>query len=224
MNARVARRLVLGTGIIAALGAVYVRRVEPWLRRWGATEAESSAALPVDDLVEPGAHAVTRAITVHAPVDDVWPWLVQIGQDRAGFYSYTWLENLVGAGMRNATKVHPEWQTRHAGDTVWLADERRWGARGRQVAALADAPRALVLVSPPDWERLQRGQKASGAWAFFLEPAGELETRLVIRSSGGAVGTHLFDAVHFLMEQKMMRGLRDRADVATESARETVRT
>jgi hypothetical protein len=189
------------------------------LRQWGATETESWAALPVDDLVEPDAHSITRAITVHAPVDDVWPWLVQIGQDRAGFYTYTWLENLVGAGMRNATSLHCEWQARRTGDTVWLADERRWGGRGCQVAALVDAPRALVLVSPSDWERLQQGQKASGAWAFFLEPAGEFKTRFLVRSSGGPVGTHLFDAVHFLMEQKMMRGLRDRVEAETSSAR-----
>jgi hypothetical protein len=84
-----------------------------------------------------------------------------------------------------------------------------------QVAAMVDAPRALVLVSVSDWERLQQGRKASGAWAFFLEPAGEFETRFLVRSSGGPVGTHLFDAVHFVMEQKMMRGLRDRAEAAT---------
>ena len=72
--------------------------------------------------------------------------------------------------------------------------------------------RALVLVSPEDWNRLQRGERASGAWGFFLEPLDDTTTRFVIRSSGGAVGTHLFDAVHFLMEQKMMRGLRRRAE------------
>jgi hypothetical protein len=206
---------VFGLGAAAALGVEYVRRVEPWLRRWGATDAELSATLPVDDLVEPHARSITRAITLHAPVDDVWPWLVQMGQDRAGFYSYTWLENLVGAGMHNARSVHPEWQTRRTGDTVWLANEARWGGRGRQVAALVDAPRAMVLVSPSDWERLQQGRKASGAWAFFLEPAGEFETRFIVRSAGGPVGTHLFDAVHFVMEQKMMRGLRDRAEAAS---------
>ena len=210
---------MLGAGVAGILGVEYVQRFEPWLRHWGATEAESSAALPVDDLVELDAYSITRAITVHAPVDDVWPWLVQIGQDRAGFYSYTWLENVVAAGMRNATRVHPDWQERRSGDTVWLADQDRWGGRGRQVAALVNPPRALVLVSPDDWGRLQHGQRASAAWSFFLEPAGELQTRFLIRSSGGAVGTHVFDAIHFLMEQKMMRGLRDRAEAVAGTAR-----
>jgi hypothetical protein len=166
----------------------------------------------VDDMVDPGACRITRALTVHAPIQDVWPWLVQIGQDRAGFYSYTWLENLVGAGMRNASTLHRDWQERRTGDSVWLASEARYHDRGRQVAALVEAPHALVLVSPADWARLARGERASGAWAFFLEPHGPFATRLLIRSSGGAVGTHVFDAIHFVMEQKMMRGLRDRAE------------
>jgi hypothetical protein len=196
-----------------ALAVAYVRRVEPWFRRWGATDDEVAGTLPVDELVTPGVRTTTRAITVHAPVEDVWPWLVQIGQDRAGFYSYTWLENLVGAGMHNASTVHPEWQVRRSGDTVWLANTARWGERGRQIAAQVAYPGALVLVSPADWSRLQRGERASGAWSFFLVPRGDT-TRFLIRSSGGAVGTHLFDALHFLMEQKMMRGLRARVEQA----------
>jgi hypothetical protein len=196
----------------AALAGAYVAFVEPRIRRWGATDDELAASLPVDELVEPGVTTTTRAITVRAPIQDVWPWLVQIGQDRAGFYSYTWLENLVGAQMHNAQAVHAEWQERFEGDSVWLASEARYRDRGRQVAALVEVPRALVLVSPVDWDRLQRGDRASGAWAFFLEPHGTESTRFLIRSSGGAVGTHFFDALHFLMEQRMMRGLRDRAE------------
>ncbi len=214
------RRAASAVGVSGALaGAVlvvaYRSRVEPWLRSWGATAAEDACALPVDTLVDPGVDHVTRAITVHAPIDDVWPWLAQIGQDRAGFYSYSRLENLVGAGMHNAAAIHPEWQHREEGDSVWLASERRWGDRGRQLAAIVDAPHALVLVSPDDWARLQRGERAHGAWGFFLEPHGDFRTRLLVRSSGGPVGTHLFDLVHFVMEQKMMRGLRDRAEAAT---------
>ena len=146
-------------------------------------------------------------ITVNAPVEDVWPWLIQIGQDRAGFYSYTWLENLVGAGMRNASSVRPEWQSREAGESVWLASERRYHDRGRQVVALVEPETALVLVSPEDWRRLQQGaRRSAGAWSFFLAPNGDGRTRFIIRSSGGPVGSHVFDALHFLMEQKMMRG------------------
>jgi len=205
--------LVAAAALVGAMAA-YSAWCEPWSRRWGATDDELDARLPVDDMVVPDAVVTTRAITVHAGIDDVWKWLVQIGQDRAGFYSYTWLENLVVAGMHNAHRVHPEWQARERGDQVWLADERRFQGRGCQVAALVDRPHGLVLVSPDDWNRLQRGERATGAWGFFLESVDEHCTRLLVRSSGGPVGTHLFDAIHFLMEQKMMRGLRDRAEAA----------
>jgi hypothetical protein len=209
------RRLLLAVGgaaLVAAAVRAYTACFEPWMRRWGATNHELDMALPIDDIVEPGAAFVTRAITVHAPIDDVWVWLVQIGQDRAGFYSYTVLENLVGAGMRNADRVEPEWQRREVGDSVWLADRRRWNSRGEQIAALVDPPRSLVLVSPADWKRLQNGDRATGAWGFFLVPVGPGDTRFVVRSSGGPVGTHAFDLVHFIMEQKMMRGVRNRAE------------
>jgi hypothetical protein len=207
--------VALGAGLAVGAAVAYLRTLEPRLRRWGATDEEVHRPLVVDDLVEPGVAAVTRAITVNAPIADVWAWLAQIGQDRAGFYSYTCLENLVGAGLHNADTLVPEWQTRNEGDTVWLASERRWHERGRQIAAVVDPPCALVLVSPVDWARVQRGERATGAWGFVLEPRGEFRTRLLVRSSGGAVGTHLFDGLHFVMEQKMMRGLRDRAEAAT---------
>ncbi|HEU5308584.1 MAG TPA: hypothetical protein VFW97_14755 [Acidimicrobiia bacterium] len=202
-------------GVTGAAVAAYVRKVEPWFRRWGATGDEVSGKLAVDDLVEPGVDATTRAITIRAPIDDVWPWLAQIGQDRAGFYSYARLENLVGAGMHNARSVHAEWQDRSRGDSVWLAEERRYHDVGRQVAALVEPPHALVLVSPDDWDRLERGARATGAWGFFLVPCGDTCTRFIIRSSGGPVGTHLFDALHFVMEQKMMRSMRDRVEALT---------
>ncbi len=206
---------VVGATLGLAALVAYLRRVEPWSRTWGATDAEIAAPLPIDDLVVEGAPATTRAITVHAPIDDAWAWLVQIGQDRAGFYSYTRLENLVGARMHNADSVHAEWQERARGDTIWLADPARWGTRGQQVVALVDPPRALVMTSPDDFDRLERGERAHAAWGFFLVPNGERSTRFVVRSSGGPVGAHVFDGIHFLMEQRMMRGLRDRAEAVT---------
>ena len=130
-----------------------------------------------------------------------------MGEDRAGFYSYSWLERAIGARMCNADAVHPEWQALDVGDTVWLA--RRYGETGRQVVAAIEPGSFLVLVSPEDFARLQRGEKASGAWAFHLRRTGS-RTRLLVRGSGGAVGHAVFDIPHFVMEQKMLRGIRDR--------------
>ena len=92
--ARLLRPLVI---LGAALPWVYMLLIRPWHLRWGATEEEIEKPLPGDDLVpEPGSQ-FTRAITVNAPAEEVWPWLAQVGQDRGGVYSYEWLESLSGA-------------------------------------------------------------------------------------------------------------------------------
>nr|WP_090280528.1 hypothetical protein [Mycolicibacterium komanii]CRL76637.1 hypothetical protein CPGR_04551 [Mycolicibacterium komanii] len=196
--------------VMAVLGgaALYRGHVRPWIYTWGATEPEITAELPGDELVATDAPRTTRAVTIDAPIDSVWPWLVQIGEDRAGFYSYSVLERAVGARIHNAERIHPEWQDLAVGDTVWLA--RRYGEAGRQVVAALEPRAYLALVSPEDFERLQRGEKAGGAWIFHLRRTGSW-TRLLVRGSGGAVGHALFDVAHFVMEQKMLRGIRDRA-------------
>src|SRR3712207_3373722 len=120
---------------LAILGAVlpwaYAFVVRPWHLRWGATEEEASNPLPDDELVPNPAIESTRAITVNAPVEEVWPWLAQVGQVRGGFYSYEWLENLAGCRMRNAGRIHPEWQHREVGESVFRSEERRVGKEGR---------------------------------------------------------------------------------------------
>jgi hypothetical protein len=76
--------------------------------------------MPGDELLRPGAPTTTRAITIDAPPDVVWPWLAQLGQDRAGFYSYRWLENLAGCRMPDVREIRPDWQDRRVGQTVPL--------------------------------------------------------------------------------------------------------
>lgn len=185
-----------------------------WIYHWGASAEEAEAILPGDNLVAARTVRTTRAVTIAAPAETVWPWLVQIGEDRGGFYSYDLLERLVGAHIDNADAIHPEWQTLVVGDSIWLA--RRYGEVARQVVAAVEEGSHLVLLSAPDFERIQRGEKASGAWAFYLLPEGERRTRLLARGSGGAVGNICFDVLHFVMEQKMLRGIRDRAEAGTE--------
>jgi hypothetical protein len=177
--------------------------------RWGTTPEEYAGGLPGDDLVCDGAVRTTRAITIHAPVDAVWPWLAQIGEDRAGFYSYSVLERAVGAHIRNADDIHPEWQDVQAGDTVWMA--RRYGRNASQAVAAVEPGSFLILVSQDDYDALENGGKASGSWAFHLREDGG-HTRLIVRGSGGPTGHVSFDIPHFVMEQKMLRGIRDRAE------------
>jgi hypothetical protein len=90
--------------------------IHPWLMDWGTTPAEQSMALLGDDRpTSPGPY-FTRAITINAPPEQVWPWLLQIGQDRGGFYSNDWLANLIGVNIHNANAMHLEWQPRQLGD------------------------------------------------------------------------------------------------------------
>jgi hypothetical protein len=94
------------TGILVAYSFV----LRPWHMRWGATASEITMSLPGDAYILPQTIVSTRAITIRAPVAAVWPWIVQLGQGRGGFYSYEWLENLFAAGMHNADQITPELQ------------------------------------------------------------------------------------------------------------------
>jgi hypothetical protein len=206
------RTVVLASAIAGAGALAYSRVVRPWMATWGANDGELTAVLPGDDLLRGDAPRMTRAITIAAPVDEVWRWLVQIGEDGAGFYSYSWLERLALTDMHNADHIEPAWQERARGDTIWLA--QRYGDLGRQVAAVLEPQRALVMVGPRDFDAIEHGDKAAGSWGFFLQPIDDEHTRLIVRSSGGPVGTPLFDVIHFVMEQKMMRGIKERAERA----------
>lgn len=203
------QRPYLAVLLAAASAAIAYRiRVRPWMYTWGADDDEIAATLPGDDWIVAGSPRTTRAITIDAPVETVWPWLAQIGEHRGGFYSYSLLERAVGCDIHNADHIHPEWQDLHAGDTVWLA--RAYGEAGRMVVATVAPNSHLVLMAPADFARTRHEQKASGAWGFHLRGDND-RTRLIVRGSGGAAGHAWFDVAHFVMEQKMMRGIRKRA-------------
>ena len=186
---------------LALLGAAfpwaYAFVIRPWHLRWGATGEEVDKPLPGDDLVpEPGIES-TRAITVEAPAGKVWPWLAQVGQDRGGFYSYEWLENLAGAQMHNADRVHPEWQHRDVGEIVFLHP-----AIGPKVAAFEPGT-AMVL---------------EGWGVFAVEPIDEHSTRVILRSrTPRRLGVLLYylltiEIPHFVMERRMLKGIKERAE------------
>ncbi|HVO64365.1 MAG TPA: hypothetical protein VMT53_25820 [Terriglobales bacterium] len=94
---------VFGVGVVAGVG--YHKLLRPWHLHWGLTEQEIGRVWPGDELVPNAPDDQTHAITIDAPASAVWPWILQIGQDRAGFYSYTLLENLFGCEMRNADHI-----------------------------------------------------------------------------------------------------------------------
>jgi hypothetical protein len=174
------------------------------MHQWGASPDEISATYPGDELVPAPGNVSTRAVTVHAPASAVWPWLQQIDQQRGGFYSYRVLENLVGARMPKVEHLVPEWGERIVGERVWMADPRRFGGTGYMIVARVDSGRALALCSPDVYAGDSPRVPMSGSWAFVLVPRDASSCRLVVRSRY-ARPTLVFDAVHFLMEQRMLR-------------------
>jgi hypothetical protein len=107
-----------GLTIVVALTAAvaaYAAIARRWMLAWGATRAERSGPLPGDDVVSSARYVTTRAVTVDAPPERIWPWLVQMGQDRAGFYTHNWVKRLLRSGIPDAHELHPEWQSLEVG-------------------------------------------------------------------------------------------------------------
>src|SRR5215469_16427153 len=184
-----------------------------WITRWGATEVELQQKLPGDDLVPDARKRLTYAVTINTPEAAVWPWLVQIGQGRGGWYSYERIENMLGAGIHNVDHIHPEWQNLKVGDTVRMYREGG-GPPPYEVAAL-EPEQALILG-----HRLVDKAPAWGeSWAFVLQKIDEHSTRLIIRerfSSSLPVALQVMNYVltpgYFIMCRKMLLGIKQRAE------------
>ncbi|WP_380166276.1 hypothetical protein [Jannaschia sp. R86511] len=192
--------------VTAVVGSAALRRFS----RWGATGAEVHGALPGDELVPHADVSTTRAITVRAPAETVWPWLVQIGQGRGGFYSYDGIENLLGLDIHSADRVMPEHQSVAVGDTIRLA---------------AEVPLAVAVVEP-DRALVLQGSVPMGdtpapydfTWTFALGDDGGGATRLVVRERYGYLQwwarllVRPLTVVSFVMTRRMLHGVRDRAE------------
>jgi hypothetical protein len=197
-----------------AIGAYHIL-LRPRLRFWGATPDEVESILPGDEMC---AFPVlsTHAITIRAPRGVVWPWLVQIGEGRGGFYSYDWVERLMFGGRylegHSATRIHPEFQDVHLGDRIRLAEPEFSGL-------------PISVLEPPHHFALGDG------WHFILREMPVGTTRLVVRQRGdgwfkglthippvravGALVDYVFgDPLHFAMERGMLKGIASRAERA----------
>lgn len=202
---------------------IYAVILRPWHHRWGATDAEVRAVLPGDNLIAASSQ-VTHAITIDTPPQKIWPWLMQIGQDRSGFYSYTPLENLFGCEMPKVERLMSGWNSRTEGETVQFCTPKRFKGQGYMVAAVVDPQKAFVMVSGPDWAALRTGNHAAGgSWGFVLEPVDPNHTRLIARLRGGTppsfagriIGATFWDPAHFLMERRMLVTIKKLAESAS---------
>ncbi len=214
------RWVLAGTLSAAAVG--YQKLLRPWQERWGARDDEVRAALVGDELVAEPASQSTRAITIEAPPERVWPWVVQLGADRAGFYSYDWLEDLSGLGIHSADRVVPEWQHRSVGE---LVAANASGSGGWYVAQLV--PNQVLVLQLADVAharpaRRDRRARWEFVWIFALQDQGDGRTRLLVRERVGFGSTAVrllmgpVGMVSFVMTQKMLRGIKARAERPAE--------
>ncbi len=213
--------LIVSVLVVVTLATAYIALIRPWHLHWGATVEEVCATLPGDDLVARPESEATHAVTIDTSPARVWPWLLQLGQDRAGFYSYTWLENLFGCQMRNTLRIVPEWQHLAVGDGVLLHPKMP-----RVPVAVVDAQRALVIGGPLDEAGLPAGASrrgdAAAAWAFVLRDIGPGQTRLIARLRlqpprtlrYWLAGRLFWEPAHFIMERKMLRTIKRLAEAA----------
>jgi hypothetical protein len=206
-------------------GSIYAAVVRPRIRRWGATDDEARAPLPGDEVArssEWGNRLIsTRAITIEAPPKAVWPWLVQIGSGRAGFYTHEWVERLLGityADGHSAIRIHPEFQELHVGDLIPYS-------RFNKIPVVAMDPPHLLIA---------------GEW-FVLQPVDSgTRTRLLLRTRGGwlepfakrvpVIGAVLWpmaalidrgpgELLHHYMEKGMVNSIKARVEELADRAR-----
>jgi hypothetical protein len=199
------------TAVMAGVAAAYGVVVRPWHLTWGATTTEVDRRMPGDDLVPEPQLAATRAITIAAPREAVWPWLVQMGgYTRAGWYSYDRIDN---AGRPSADTVVPELQHLEVGDVLPTSKD----GTGFEVVAI-DPPRSLVaLIDHP---------QATTSWAMSLDPVAggtRLVFRLRLRAASTPVGwlyRVAMDAGDFVMMRRQLLTIRDRVEGAARSGRQ----
>jgi hypothetical protein len=192
--------------VILVLVLLYWFPLRRWFARWGTTPDDLTRVMAGDGLIADPTYSGTMAVIVNARPEHIWPWLVQIGYQRGGLYSYDWLDRLFGYLDRpSASRILPEFQHLAAGDEIPVGRGPAWPV------AVIEPRRALVLdmrnMGGLDW-----------VWQFGLYPIDEERTRLVSRSRVHArtVSARLLTAViepaGFVMTRRMLLGLKGRAE------------
>ena len=186
---------------LVVLGVAYFRFLRAPILNWGATPEEAAAALPGDELLQEADGIATRAIEIQAPPGAIWPWLAQMGPSpRGGAYTYDWIENLLGLNMHSVSRVLPEYQQPQIGDTIGYGSNRMRIERLEPEHVLA-------------W----RSEDGNWVWTFILE-ARNGSTRLISRNRfrlptlAARLGMALMEPASLVMERKMLRGIKERAE------------
>jgi hypothetical protein len=198
-------RILLAAAIVIAAVVLVVTLLTPWMDGWGASQAEVSAALPGDVLVLEPAGVVNRAVTVHASPEQIYPWIVQMGADKGGLYSYTALESLIRCPMVNADRLHPEWQDLKVGDPMRMCPTD-FGPVPYEIAQI-EPNHAIVMGH-------QENGRWTDTWQFVVIPQSDGTSRLITRTRTMFTGG-IWDVFHpmiFFMERGMLLGIKERAE------------
>jgi hypothetical protein len=210
-------RLVTGTLLVIVIVAATFALLRHWSPTWGATQAELERTLPGDELIERAPGDMTHGATIDAPPEEVWPWIAQIGDDRGGFYSYTFIENpaqeLMMGGepvYHNANRILPQFQNPQPGEGL-IMDSLK-----------------VHAVEPGKWllaSQISEEGKVGWVWVWHVEPVGTNQSRLLVRQAmrlfpeaGNPVMSTVTDLGAFVMERRMTEGLKLRAEGGTEPA------
>jgi hypothetical protein len=190
--------------ILAAAGIAigYLKWLRPWQLRWGATQAELTRAMPGDEDVPLPSFNATRAVTVHAPPETIYPWIVQIGITRAGWYSYDLLDNL---GHPSARQILPEHQQIYIGQLIPMSPDGKYGVYVKE-------------LKENEWI-LWNDKEGDTTWVWGLYPTEEDRTRLVTRlrikyrwNSPAALFNLLIEFGDWFMMRKCLLGIKERAE------------
>ncbi|WP_137146884.1 SRPBCC family protein [Mycolicibacterium sp. CR10] len=198
--------------VAGAITLLYAAR--RYYRNWGTTKEETQTTLPGDELVRRPSVQSTEGVWIDAPPAAIWPWLVQIGQDRGGLYSLDTVADLIGLDYENADRIHPEWQQLAPGDTIRIAPQGWMGLRHGLTLTVEQVIEESTLVlrgTPPGfpWETV---------WSFHLLPRWQdscrflIRTRTRLRHPGEVLGVELAGPVTSLVTRGLMLGIKRRVD------------
>ena len=207
---------MLAAALTLAVG--YWFPVRRWMSRWGTTPEEVARVMPGDAVIANPTHSAMQSVTVNAPPADIWPWLVQIGYQRGGLYSYDWLDRLFGfLDGPSATRILPEFQQLTVGDKITWRPTGTFAGRVELTVAVLEPLRALALS--------YQGLGMEWMWQFGLYPLDNEHTRLVTRGTERTpntptfwLGMRIMEPTSFVMTTRMLLNLKERAEALRASA------